>query len=98
MESAHNMNRAMLAKKLLCTCPICQKRIYNTTLGLEKIDLSRINQFPFAYTYVHSCESGAAQNSMDQNEIIQAQHAVTLFFDANLTVRGLEHSPWVKID
>ena len=90
--------RESLAKKLLCTCPICQKRIFGNTLGIDKLDISTIRQFPFAYTYVHSCEINSKPEQINNLEVVEKRHAVTLFFDANLTVRGIEQSPWVKID
>lgn len=95
---SNSINREFLAKKLLCTCPICQKRIYGNTLGIEKLDMTNINKFPFAYTYVHACESNSNPNQGMELEIAAERHAVTLFFDANLTVRGIEQSPCVKID
>jgi len=85
----------MLAKKLLCTCPVCQKRIYGGTLGLNELDVSRIKHFPFAYTYVHSHDQIDVHNEMAQQ---LSKHAITLFFDANLAVRGVEESFSLKID
>jgi len=87
--------RSFLAKKLICTCPICQKRIYGGTLGLNEIDISRIKHFPFAYTYVHSHDQPPMSNSIETQ---LQKHAITLFFDANLTVRGVEESVSLKID
>jgi hypothetical protein len=86
-------DRSILAQKLLCTCPICQRRIYGGTLGLNEIDISKIKKFPFAYTYIHS-------HSMQENIEVQnlSKHAITLFFDANLSVRAVEESQLMKID
>lgn len=87
--------RSILAKKLIATCPVCQKRIYGGTLGLNELDVSHIKHFPFAYTYVHSHDQSPSLAAMEQQ---LSKHAITLFFDANLAVRGIEESITLKID
>lgn len=80
-----SIERTILAKKLLCQCPICQKKIYGGTLDLNNIDVSKIKHFPFSYTYIHS----------EPNAL---KHAITLYFDANLTLRGVEESNLMKME
>jgi hypothetical protein len=83
------IDRTMLSKKLLGTCPICRKRIYGENLDIGMIDISKIKKFPFAYTYIHNHSDGS---------IPQLKHAVTLYFDANLIVRSVEESEIIKIE
>ena len=86
------LDREMLCRKLLATCPICKKQIYGFTLGLQTFDLSPITSFPFAYTYVHTHNHCSATSPMPP------LHAITLYFDANMAVRAIENSKMVKID
>jgi hypothetical protein len=78
--------RANLTNKMLCNCPICQQKIYGGMLGLNELDIKQIQSFPFGYTYVHK----------HQKE--DKPHAITIFFDADLKVRGVDASLMCKME
>lgn len=61
--------------KVLTTCPLCSKQILASDINLEKIDLSKINNFPFDYIHIHS--NGE-----------HPPHALLMYFDAHFKVRG----------
>ena len=83
--------RSQLAKKFLCTCPICQQKIYGGMLDLNAIDITKVKHFPFSYTYIHSHESVSEQESSFN------QHAIMLYFDAEFAVRGVEECSFFKV-
>ena len=80
------MTRKNLTNKLLGSCPICQQKIYGGTLGLNEIEIDKIESFPFGYTYVHR-----------HNET-HNPHAITLFFDSDLRVRGIDASTIFRME
>ncbi len=71
--------------KLLCQCPVCKEKIFGGHLGLNDINVDQIKAFPFSYTYCHG----------DKNQ--RNLHAITLYLDAQLKVRGVEASELLKI-
>jgi hypothetical protein len=81
--------RQFLARKLLCSCPICHKRIFGETLGLPTLDTSRIKRYPFPYVYVHTHSADSMPPVM---------HAITIYLDADMAVRSIEDSLNFKID
>ena len=84
--SENRASRANLANKIVCNCPICQQKIYGGMLGLNDIDIKEIQSFPFGYTYVHKHEQS------------EKPHAITIFFDADLKVRGVDASLICKME
>ena len=77
--------RKFLVRKLLTICPVCQKRIYGKDIDILKIDSSKINHWPLRYIHCHKTSSVPF-------------HALTLFLDANFSVRGNEVSEFIKIE
>ena len=77
--------RKFLIRKLLTICPVCQKRIYWRDIDILKIDLSKINHWPLRYIHCHRTNSVPF-------------HALTIFLDANFSVRGKEVSEFIKIE
>lgn len=82
--------RHFLARKLLCSCPVCHKRIFGETLGLPTLDTSRIKRYPFPYVYLHTHNSADSPNP--------TLHAITIYLDADMAVRSVEDSLNFKID
>jgi hypothetical protein len=80
-----NEARKFLIRKLLTICPICQKRIYGKDIDILKIDLSKVNHWPLRYIHCHQT-----------NRV--PFHALTIFLDANFSVRGNEVSEFIKIE
>ncbi|MCP4763312.1 MAG: hypothetical protein GY870_16175 [archaeon] len=73
--------------KIYAICPICAKEILATDLKIDRIDLDKIEVFPFPITFCHSCDNS-------KNDL----HAVNIYLDANLSVRGIEPSQYVIFD
>ncbi|MFX1279628.1 MAG: hypothetical protein ACFFA3_09435 [Promethearchaeota archaeon] len=84
-EMTRNESRNFLIRKLLLICPVCQKRIYGKDIDILKIDLSKINHWPLRYIHCHKTNNVPL-------------HALTIFLDANFSVRGNEVSDYIKID
>ena len=76
--------RALLMRKLLTICPICKRPIYGKDIDISKIKKSKITHWPITYTHCHS-------------DGTTPLHAITLYLDANFSVRGEEVSHFVKI-
>ncbi|MBD3198259.1 MAG: hypothetical protein GF317_24635 [Candidatus Lokiarchaeota archaeon] len=76
--------RALLMKKLLTICPVCKKPIYGRDIDINKIDIKKINRWPMKYVHCHSHEKTPL-------------HALTLYIDANFSVRANEVSDILKI-
>ena len=74
-ERPSKMKEGALKERRLTKCPECGKQIYTRDIEAEKIDLSKISNFPFSYIHVHSHDG-------------KGPHALLMYFDANLTVRG----------
>jgi hypothetical protein len=77
--------RKSLIRKLLTICPVCQKRIYGKDIDILKIDFSKINHWPLRYIHCHRTSNVPF-------------HALTIFLDANFSVRGNEVSEYIKIE
>ncbi|TXT61912.1 MAG: hypothetical protein BAJALOKI1v1_1080014 [Promethearchaeota archaeon] len=70
--------------KILTICPLCNKTIYASEIDFEDIDLSKLNSYPFDYVYVHSTEK-------------YPLHALLMYFDAHLNVRGRKVAKFTNI-
>jgi len=77
-------SRTLLMKKLIAICPICKKQIYGRDIDINCIDKEKIRNWPLRYVHCHS----------DNNTPL---HALTMYLDANLCVRGREVSDFIKI-
>ncbi|MFW9773547.1 MAG: hypothetical protein ACFFEO_15460 [Candidatus Thorarchaeota archaeon] len=77
--------RSFLIRKLLTICPVCNKRIYGKDIDILNIDKSKVNHWPLRYIHCHT------------NKDVPI-HALTIFLDANFSVRGNEVSNFVKIE
>lgn len=77
--------RAFLIRKLLTICPVCEKRIYGKDIDILKIDKSKISHWPLRYVHCY----------VNKNIPL---HTLTIFLDADLSVRGSEVSSFIKIE
>ena len=64
---------------------MCNKRIYGKDIDILNIDKSKDKHWPLRYIHCHT------------NKDISI-HALTIFLDANFSVRGNEVSKFVKIE
>ncbi len=76
--------QTFLSSKLLCVCPLCKKYIYGKDIDITKIDLSKIKRWPLSIVHCH------AHNK-------HPLHALTIYLDANFSIRGREASGFLKI-
>jgi len=72
-----SQTRAYLMKKLLTICPICKKMIFGRDINLDSVDKTKVSSWPIRYTHSHE-------------HINHPMHSITMFLDANLSVRTLE--------
>ena len=79
-----SQTRSLLMRKLLTICPVCKKMIFGRDIDLEIVDKKNVSSWPVQYTHTHE-------------HINHPMHAVTMFLDANLSVRSLEVSYISKI-
>ena len=77
-------SRTLLMKKLIAICPVCKKQIYGRDIDIHDINTDKIKSWPLRYVYCHS-----------ENNI--PLHALTMYIDANFSVRGREVSDFIKI-
>ena len=77
-------SRTFLMKKLIAICPVCKKQIYGRDIDINHIDTKKIRSWPLRYVHCHS----------DDNTPL---HALTMYIDANFSVRGREVSDFIKI-
>lgn len=82
--SENSETRALLMRKLLAICPACKKKIFGNEIDVTQLDISKINHWPVRYVHCHSYNNVPI-------------HALTLYIDANFSVRGQEVSNFVKI-
>jgi hypothetical protein len=89
-----DLERVLLARKMLTVCPICQKKIYSNDLHLNELNLNKITSFPFPVTFCHHTiqESSASKSPRKQ------MHALTIYLDANFAVRGIEPSEFLLFE
>ena len=84
MEELKLETRRFLIRKLLATCPTCNKQIYGKDLDISNINTADIRQWPLRYIHCH------AHNNVPL-------HALTLYLDADFSVRAKEVSDYFKI-
>ena len=75
----------ILMKKLLTVCPICKKSIYGKDIDLSNLLSKKIDHWPLNFVHCHS------HNGFPL-------HALTIYIDANLSVRGHEVSDFIKVE
>jgi hypothetical protein len=78
-----NMNNPS-PNKTLIICPLCKKQIKGSDINFEKIDITQIKNFPFAYVHIHSNKKNSP-------------HAILLYFDAQLKIRGKKVAKFTNI-
>ena len=69
--------RSLLMKKLITICPVCKKLIYGKDIDLDHVH--KLGGYAWPVKYVHN-----------HNHKTHPMHTITLFLDANLSVRNLE--------
>ncbi len=84
MEDLKFETRAFLMRKLLATCPSCNKQIFGGDIDISNINTNSIRQWPLRYIHCHS-----------HNDV--PLHALTLYLDADFSVRAREVSDYIKI-
>ncbi|MHA2391303.1 MAG: hypothetical protein ACXAEX_04985 [Promethearchaeota archaeon] len=84
-DSRNTEIRSFLIRKLLIICPVCNKRIYGEDIDILNIDRSKVSHWPLRYIHCHT-----------NNNV--PFHALTIFLDANFSVRGNEVSNFVKVE
>ena len=72
------------SEKPITECQLCKRRIYLSELGLDSIDISSINNFPFPYIHIHGHHGNH-------------QHALLMYLDREFKVRGRKPSEFLKI-
>ena len=87
MESnlSNNESRKFLIKKLLTICPVCKRKIYGKDIDILNIDTSKVNHWPLTYIHCHTNDN-------------LSYHALTIYIDANFSVRHNQVSDFVKIE
>jgi hypothetical protein len=85
VENMDKLPSSDLDKKILASCRLCNRTIYNNDVDLSQIDKSKINNFPFPYIHIHS-------NNGDK------PHGLIMYLDAQMKVRGRTPTKFVKID
>ncbi|MBA7679314.1 hypothetical protein ES703_87603 [subsurface metagenome] len=76
--------QTFLSSKLLCICPLCKKYIYGKDIEIVKIEPSKVKRWPITVVHCHS----------NKNYPI---HALTLYIDANFSIRSRDVSQYLKI-
>lgn len=71
--------RAYLMKKLLTVCPVCKKLIYGKDIDLDHVH--KLGSYAWPVKYLH-----------DHTYNTHSKHSITMFLDANLSVRNIEVS------
>ena len=84
MAESKSVTRRYLIKKLLTTCPTCQKDIYGKDIDISKINTDKIDQWPLRYTHCHTHDDVPL-------------HALTLYLDSDFSVRARETSDFIII-
>ena len=84
MAESKSVTRRYLIKKLLTTCPPCQKDIYGKDIDISKINTDKIDQWPLRYIHCHTHEDIPL-------------HALTLYLDSDFSVRARETSDFIII-
>ncbi|MHA1791826.1 MAG: hypothetical protein ACTSVI_04215 [Promethearchaeota archaeon] len=69
--------------KFLATCPICQKKIFLHNILEFESSLLNSNQYPVPVTMLHGKKP--------------VRHALTLYIDKDLRVRGTQVSNLIKV-
>jgi hypothetical protein len=70
--------------KILTKCPLCKKTIYAKDIDFTNIELSKINNFPFDYIFIHSNRE-------------YPPHALLMYFDAQYNIRGRKVVKFINI-
>ncbi len=78
-------SRKFLIRKLLTICPVCKKKIYGRDIDIMNIDASKVHNWPVTYIHCHT-----------NNNI--PFHALTIYIDANFSVRDNHVSDFIKIE
>jgi len=84
MEELKFEIRKLLIRKLIATCPTCNKQIYGEDIDISNINTKKIQNWPFRYIHCHA-----------HNDV--PLHALTLYLDADFSVRAREVSDYFKI-
>lgn len=84
MEELKFETRALLIRKLIATCPTCNKQIYGEDIDISNINTKKIQNWPLRYIHCHT-----------HNDV--PLHALTLYLDADFSVRAREVSDYFKI-
>ncbi|MHA2007865.1 MAG: hypothetical protein ACXABO_10890 [Promethearchaeota archaeon] len=84
-NTINNESRKFLIRKLLTICPVCKKKIYGRDIDILNIDKTKIQQWPLTYIHCHA-----------NNQI--PIHALTIYIDANFSVRDNQVSDFIKIE
>jgi len=74
-----------LNRKLITFCPKCLKPIYGTDIDALKLINSDVNRWPVNFVHCH------AYNQFPK-------HALILYIDSDLSVRGQEVSDFIKLE
>jgi len=79
-----SQTRAILMRKLMTICPVCGKLIFGRDIDLDSIYKSEVNNWPITYTHYHEHRE-------------HPLHVLTLYIDANFSVRDLKVPNSLKI-
>ena len=74
-----------LNRKLITYCPKCLKPIYGADIEIHKLINSIVNRWPVNFVYFHT-----------YNQF--PKHALILYIDSNMSVRGQEVSDFIKLE
>jgi len=69
--------RSILMKKLITICPVCKMMIYGKDIDLDHVQKLGGYAWPVKYDHNHTHNA-------------HPMHTITMFLDANLSVRNLE--------
>ncbi len=75
----------LLDKKLITFCPKCLKPIYGVDIEIHKLINSDVNRWPVNFVHCHA-----------YNQI--PRHALILYLDSDISVRGQEVSDFIKFE
>ena len=91
IQSKNMIDRSLLAKKIssrnnamMAICPCCGDKIFGRDLKLDRMDLSKINNYPFEVCY-HNCKN----NKSNKLTNLMNKHSLKLHLDADLRVRNV---------
>lgn len=84
MRNLDHKTRYYLSRKLLTICPVCKKLIKGKDIDILTIDKTKVTHWPLIYTHCHSHDK-------------YPMHALTLYLDANFSVRSEEVTHLDKI-